>query len=72
MIQIGAKADFITVVSEIELCRDSKDNFLLALAQDGKATHLITGDKDLLVLGQLNQIKILTISDYLANSPDAT
>lgn len=72
LIQIGAKADFITVVSKVELCRDSKDNFLLALAQEGKATHLITGDKDLLVLGQLNQIKILTISDYLANSPAAT
>ncbi len=33
--------------SRVNVCRDPKDNFLLALAKDGKATHLVTGDKDL-------------------------
>lgn len=46
------------------MCRDGKDNFLLALANDGRASHLITGDKDLLVLEKLNQTEILTISEY--------
>jgi putative PIN family toxin of toxin-antitoxin system len=54
------------VTSSFELCRDDKDNFLLALANDGKASHLITGDKDLLVLEKLNETEILTISDFFA------
>ena len=58
-------AEFVDVNSEVELCRDSKDNFLLALAKDGKATHLITGDKDLLVLDKAGKTKIVTIADYL-------
>jgi putative PIN family toxin of toxin-antitoxin system len=58
-------AEFITVNSNIQLCRDVKDNFLLSLAKDGNATHLITGDKDLLEIGMFDKTDILTISDYL-------
>lgn len=58
-------AEYVEVKSEIDLCRDEKDNFLLALAKDGKATHLLTGDKDLLVLGKVGKTKIVSISDYL-------
>ena len=40
----------IDIKSNVEICRDSKDNFLLNLAIDGKADFLITGDNDLLIL----------------------
>lgn len=63
--KVRAKAEFISVTSIVELCRDPKDNFLLALAKDGNATHLLTGDKDLLVLQKVGKTKILTITDYL-------
>lgn len=63
--KINTKADFITIKSEVSLCRDPKDNFLLALAKDGKSSHLITGDKDLLVLKKIGKTEILSISDYL-------
>lgn len=63
--KIRTNAEFVMVTSSFELCRDHKDNFLLALANDGKASHLITGDKDLLVLEKLNETEILTISDFL-------
>ena len=43
-------ADFVEVTSPVNVCRDKKDNFLLALCADGKADYLITGDDDLLVL----------------------
>jgi putative PIN family toxin of toxin-antitoxin system len=56
--------DFISVKSKVKLCRDSKDDFLLSLAKDGKATHLITGDKDLLDIGFFGQIEILNIMDF--------
>ena len=38
----------INVHSKVTICRDLKDNFLLALAKDGNADYLITGDKDFL------------------------
>lgn len=65
MIQIKDEANFIEVTSIIKLCRDPKDDFLLSLAKDGKATHLITGDKDLLDIKNFDKTKIITISDYL-------
>src|SRR3954464_2844473 len=34
------------------------------LARDGKATHLITGDKDLLDINIFEKTKIVTIVDY--------
>jgi predicted nucleic acid-binding protein len=41
---------------------------LLSLAKDSKATHVLTGDKDLLDLSTFEGTIILTITDYLANS----
>ncbi|MFX5510257.1 putative toxin-antitoxin system toxin component, PIN family, partial [Acinetobacter baumannii] len=53
LIKMHEKALFISVTSDINICRDSKDNFLLTLSKDGKATHLLTGDHDLLVLKKI-------------------
>jgi len=53
--------DLIKVTTELELCRDRKDNFLLNLAADSQADFLVTGDKDLLEIIQLQKTKILTI-----------
>lgn len=57
--------DLINVKSKVEFCRDPKDDFLLALARDGKANYLITGDKDLLSIGKFEQTNILTITEFL-------
>lgn len=57
-------SEFIDVKSEVKICRDEKDNFLLSLAKDSKADYLITGDKDLLVLKTIEKTKILTITDF--------
>jgi uncharacterized protein len=65
LLKIRSRAIFIKVISIVSDCRDPKDNFLLSLALDGKATHLITGDKDLLVLENYKKTKILTITHYL-------
>lgn len=53
----------INVTSNIKLCRDSKDDFLLNLAVDSKADYLVTGDNDLLVIGKIKKTKILTIKE---------
>lgn len=67
LVQIKNLAEFIEISSNVKICRDPKDNFLLSLAKDGKATHLITGDKDLLDIKEFGLTKIVTIIDYLKN-----
>lgn len=58
-------SDLIEVHSNVNICRDKKDNFLLALCSDGKADFLITGDEDLLILKKFKKTSILKISEYL-------
>ncbi len=65
MIAFEPFIEFISVKSKVDVCRDKNDNFLLALAKDGKANFLITGDKDLLILENFYKAKILTINDFL-------
>ena len=62
---LATEGEFIDVVSEIDICRDPKDNFLLSLARDGKTTHLITGDNDLLEIKYIDSTLIVTMTNYL-------
>ena len=55
----------IVVNSNIEECRDSKDNFLLSLAVDSKADYLITGDSDILMIKKIRKTKIITWADFV-------
>ena len=58
---IEQNAEFVSVSSEVSICRDDKDNFLLSLAKDGQADFLLSGDKDLLDLTTFESTEILTI-----------
>jgi uncharacterized protein len=68
------RAEFVaTLVSESELidvdvtitdCRDSRDNKFLELAVAGRATHIVTGDKDLLVLGPFRGVGIVSPGQF--------
>lgn len=62
--------DLIEVESNVTVCRDPKDNFLLALAKDGKADYLLTGDKDLLDLIKFGKTKIKTIRAFINETKD--
>jgi len=55
---------YFQVVSNINLCRDTKDNFLLALAKDSNADYLLTGDEDLLEIKKIGKTKILSASEF--------
>ncbi|MBM4025722.1 MAG: putative toxin-antitoxin system toxin component, PIN family [Planctomycetes bacterium] len=50
---------------EIRACRDAKDNKFLELAVGGGASHIITGDTDLLVLHPFRRIAIVTPAQFL-------
>jgi uncharacterized protein len=56
---------WIEVTSEVSICRDAKDNYLLALAKDSQANFLITGDGDLLTLVNFEGTEISTYKDFL-------
>ena len=56
--------NLVEVVSVVDICRDPKDNFLLALAKDSRADYLITGDNDLLDLKEFESTKIVTYSEF--------
>jgi len=60
-------AEHIEVRSVIDVCRDPEDNFLLALAKDGNADYLLTGDHDLLVIKEFGKTKIVSMSDFEAS-----
>jgi putative PIN family toxin of toxin-antitoxin system len=47
-------------------CRDSKDNFLLSLAQTVQADFLVTGDNDLLVLERHSDTIIISFNDFIS------
>ncbi|MTJ06960.1 putative toxin-antitoxin system toxin component, PIN family [Anabaena sp. UHCC 0204] len=56
---------FINITSEVFICRDAKDNYLLALAKDSDANFLVTGDQDLLVITKFENTEIVTYQELL-------
>jgi len=56
----------VEVDIQLTACRDPRDDKFLSLAVSGGATHIVTGDKDLLALDPLQGIRILTPGDFLA------
>ena len=49
---------------QINICRDSKDNFLLSLAAKSEADFIVTSDEDLLVLIDYLDTKIINIKEF--------
>ena len=59
------KVEIIAVSEVIKDCRDAKDNKFLELAINGNASHLISGDKDLLVLNPFREVLIMPPATFL-------
>lgn len=56
--------EIVQVSSTVDVCRDEKDNFLLALAKDSKADYLVTGDTDLLIIKKFEHTEIVTYAEF--------
>jgi len=63
--QFDKYGKLVKVKTQLSLCRDIKDNFLLNLAFDSNANYLITGDLDLLILKKVHNTKICTWSVFI-------
>jgi putative PIN family toxin of toxin-antitoxin system len=60
------EAELVNVVDKVTDCRDAEDNKFLELAVSGRATHIITGDADLLVLQIFRGIVVISPSEFLS------
>ncbi|MFM8291333.1 MAG: putative toxin-antitoxin system toxin component, PIN family [Planctomycetia bacterium] len=58
-------AEDVVVTARLRECRDPKDDKFLELAIEGRATHIISGDRDLVTLSPFRGIVILTPVDFL-------
>ena len=59
------ESEWIDANVSITACRDSKDDKFLSLAVSGHATHIVTGDFDLLALHPFEDIQILSPQMFL-------
>jgi putative PIN family toxin of toxin-antitoxin system len=59
-------AETVEVSCQVRQCRDPKDDKFLELASDGHATHIVSGDADLLVLKIFAGVPILSPAEFLA------
>jgi hypothetical protein len=45
--------------------RDPKDDFVVACAKEGEADYIVSGDQDLLVLGEYEGIQVITLRQFV-------
>ena len=62
------EAILVETTESVNECRDPKDNKFLELAVSGKATCIVSGDDDLLVLHPFRRIPTLTPRQFLSYS----
>ncbi|ABU60401.1 MULTISPECIES: putative toxin-antitoxin system toxin component, PIN family [Roseiflexus] len=55
----------VEIVERVVACRDPKDDKFLELAINGKATCIVSGDEDLLILHPFRGIAIVTPRQFL-------
>ncbi len=60
------EAELVNVVERVTECRDPRDDKFLELAVSGRATHIVSGDSDLLVLHPFRGIIVVSPSAFLA------
>jgi putative PIN family toxin of toxin-antitoxin system len=56
---------FVEILNQVQLCRDLKDDKFIDLALNGDASHLITGDSDLLVLNPIENTSVINPRTFL-------
>lgn len=65
------ESELVEITEKIDVCRDPKDDQILELAMSGKASCIVTGDQDLLVLNPFRMIPIVTPAEFLNPADEA-
>ncbi len=56
--------EVIEPASKTEICRDPDDDKFINCARDAQAMYIVSGDKDLLVIQQFENISIVTAKEF--------
>lgn len=59
-----SKLDLVQPESHVEVCRDPDDDKFIACALDARALYIVSGDQDLLVIGEYNGIRVITAAEF--------
>ena len=59
------EAELVEITETVSVCRDPDDDKFLELAVSGAATHIISGDEDLLTLHPFRGISVLSPQDFV-------
>ena len=62
---LAAAALWVEPGEKVEDCRDAKDNRYLELALAARATVIVSGDKDLLILDPWRDVRVLRPAQFL-------
>lgn len=56
--------EIIEPVTHVKMCRDPDDNKFLECAKDSHALYIVSGDNDLLIIGQYENVQIVTAKEF--------
>lgn len=59
--------EFIENKYDDRYCRDPHDDKFINCARSGEITHIVSGDKDLLILKEVSGVKVSGVADFLEN-----
>ncbi len=65
LMPIVAAMEIIPQKDNIHVCRDPDDDKFISCAVDGRCIYIVSGDKDLLSVGQYGDVEILTVTQFL-------
>ena len=68
--ELLSKFEIIRVSSDIQASRDPDDNKFISCAVDGKCLYIVSGDDDLLSVGNYGDVEILTVAEFLSRLDD--
>ena len=60
------ESEMVVVTAVVSVCRDPRDDKFLELAVSGAATHIISGDDDLLSLHPFRGVAIISPQDFVS------
>ena len=64
-VMLADLAEIVKPSKRIAVLADDPDNRILECALAGRAGYIVTGDKEMLKLGEYEGIKIITLKEYL-------
>lgn len=70
LLRLSPLIEMVEVIQPIRACRDPDDDKFLAVAVNGRAAFIVTGDRDLLDMHPFAGIAIVTPADYLRQPAD--